>query len=228
MAIVARVLVALLGKRTLLGVVLLILDVCAIARSLPPPSTLSQESRVEVIASNNTFQNGTTAASLGDPSDPLVIRIHEYEGVLFQFLNYDEPSVESRRMVPFYSYALQALQNAQGTLQPFDTIPGNRFGYTDRHHPPSLTLNLWGVNGHEWGLSYEDVEEVIHALRVYARQWAPHGSRPKSTEIRVFRNGPRVSSYGVFEVGLGTTDRQVNITLQTKLGDTKRLTRGPW
>ena len=144
--------------------------------------------------------------SFGDPRDPLIIRIHEYEDVIFEFLNFFEPSVESRRMVPFYSYALQALRNAQGSLQPFDTIPGNIFGYTDRHDTPSLKLSLRGVNGQVWGLSYEDVEEVIGALRVYVRLWAPDGNRPKSTQIRVFRNGGRLSSYGTFEVGSETTD----------------------
>ena len=164
--------------------------------------------------------------SFGDPPDPLVVRIREYEDVLFEFLHFREPSVESRRMMPFYSYALQALRDAQGTQQPFDTVPGNMFGYTDRHDTPSLKLSLRGVNGNVWKLSYEDVEEVIHALRVYARQWAPHGSRPKSTDIRVFRNGLRLSTYGVFEVGSGTTDGQVNFTVQTKPGDVKRETKG--
>lgn len=167
---------------------------------------LSQESRVEVIASNNTFLDGTAAVSFNNPQDPLIIRIHEYEGVLFEFLNFFEPSVESRRMMPFFSYALQALRNAQGSLQPFDTIPGNTFGYTDRHDTPSLRLSMRGVNGQVWSLSYEDVEEVINALRVYVRLWAPHGSRPKSTQIRVFRNGLTLSTYGVFEVGSETTD----------------------
>lgn len=164
--------------------------------------------------------------SFGDPLDPLVVRIREYEDVLFEFLHFREPSVESRRMMPFYSYALQALHDAQGTLQPFDTVPGNMFGYTDRHDTPSLKLSLRGVNGNVWSLSYEDVEEVIHALRVYARQWAPHGSRPKSTGIRVFRNGLRFSTYGEFEVGSGTTDGQVNFTVQTKSGDVQRETKG--
>lgn len=109
--------------------------------------------------------------------------------------------------MPFFSYALQALRNAQGSLQPFDTIPGNIFGYTDRHDTPSLRLSMRGVNGQVWSLSYEDVEEVINALRVYVRLWAPHGSRPKSTQIRVFRNGLTLSTYGVFEVGSETTDR---------------------
>ena len=144
--------------------------------------------------------------SFGDPQDPLVIRIREYEAALFEFLNFREPSVESRRMMPFCQYALQALSNARGPQQPFDTIPGNMFGYTDRHETPSLTLRLRGVDGQVWGLSYEDVDEVIHALRVYVRLWAPHGNRPKSTQIRVFRNGIRLSTYGMFEVGLETAN----------------------
>ena len=144
--------------------------------------------------------------SFGDPLDPLFIRIHGYEEVVFEFLNFYEPSVESRRMLPFYSYALQYVRDAQGSLQPFDTVPGNLFSYTDRHDAPSLMLRVRGVNGQVWGLSYEDVEEVIHALRVYVRLWAPHGSRPKSTHIRVFRNGNRLSTYGVFEVGSETTE----------------------
>ena len=109
-------------------------------------------------------------------------------------------------MMPFYPYALEAVRHAQGTLQPFDTIAGNMFSYTDRHDTPSLTLSVRGVNSLGWSLTYEDVEEVINALRVYVRLWAPHGSRPKSTQIRVFRNGVRLSTYGMFEVGSETTD----------------------
>ena len=144
--------------------------------------------------------------NFGDPRDPLFLRIREYEGVVFEFSNFHGPSVENWRMMPFYSHAMRFLRDAQGSFQPFDNIPGNMFSYTDRHDSPSLTLAVRGLNGQMWGLAYEDVEEVINALSVYVRQWTSHGSKPKSTYIRVFRHDTRLRTYGIFEVGSEMTD----------------------
>ena len=58
------------------------------------------------------------------------------------------------------------------------------------------------------GDCYEDVEEVINALQVYVWIWAQHGSRPKATQIRVFRDEKKLSTLNTFMVGATATERQ--------------------
>lgn len=114
--------------------------------------------------------------------------------------------MDSARLRSFIPKALAALRDAQGTLQPFDDIPGNLFSYTDRRSSPGLSLSLRGTEGRIWTLCYEDVEEIVKTLEVYVRLWVQAGSRPKGANIRVFRDGRLLSTVGALEAGVVTTD----------------------
>lgn len=165
--------------------------------------SLWQQPNSAVNISSSTHTNSTAAAArLGDPVDPLIIRIHEYQPALFEFSNFRAPSLDPARIRSFIPKALEALRDAQGTLQPFDDIVGNFFSYTDRSSLPILNLTLRGMTGRFWGLCYEDVEEVINALEVYVRVWFQGGSRPKAARVRVFRDGRMLSTLGALEAGV--------------------------
>lgn len=76
------------------------------------------------------------------------------------------------------------------------------FSYTDRSGAPALKLVLRGVNGYVWKLCYEDIEEVVNALRVFVGLWTRQAKWPEGAAIRVFRGIDRkLSLHGAFEVG---------------------------
>ena len=154
--------------------------------------------------SNQTLAISTPRVQLGAPVDPVVIQIHEYEPTLFKFHDFHDPSFNPTRMNTFYTNAIRALRDAQGTLQPFDFIPGNSYTYADHRGTPTLRIALRGAPAPNilWKLCYEDVEEVLNALIVYVRLWAQSGEKAKAAHIQVFRDGRKLSIYGVFDVGL--------------------------
>lgn len=52
-----------------------------------------------------------------------------------------------------------------------------------------LKLVLRGVNGHVWMLCYEDLKEVVDALRVFMGLWGQEGRRQEGALVRVFWEG---------------------------------------
>ena len=64
---------------------------------------------------------------------------------------------------------------------------------------------MLGVDTNRYRISYEDVEDVLVALRKYERLWTQERLKTKGSQIRVYHDWRTLEMHGQFEAGVVET-----------------------